>query len=131
MGTVDPDMLGCVLPTSRICDLIWEQATVQIPPHIMTADSHMADTSRMAEYDAAVTQLVDGRRGLIENIDSTLIAEEPRVMKHAPAMKAQIAAALGIQPDAVGIKATTNEAMGFIGRREGTAAMAVASVGMG
>ena len=62
------DMLGCVLPTSRICDLIWEQATVQIPPHIMTADSHMADTSRMAEYDAAVTQLVDGRRGLIENI---------------------------------------------------------------
>ena len=67
----------------------------------------------------------------IENIDSTLIAEEPRVMKHAPAMKAQIAAALGIQPDAVGIKATTNEAMGFIGRREGIAAMAVASVGMG
>lgn len=76
-------------------------------------------------------ELVRGKGGQIENIDSTLIAEEPRVMKHAPAMKAQIAAALGIEPDAVGIKATTNEAMGFIGRREGIAAMAVASVGMG
>lgn len=76
-------------------------------------------------------ELVREKGGLIENIDSTLIAEEPRVMKHAPAMKARIAAALGIQPDAVGIKATTNETMGFIGRREGIAAMAVASVGMG
>ena len=76
-------------------------------------------------------ELVTARRATINNIDATLIAEEPRVMKHAPAMKAQIAAALGIQPDAVGIKATTNEAMGFIGRREGIAAMAVASVGMG
>ena len=76
-------------------------------------------------------ELVRGKGGQIENIDSTLIAEEPRVMKHAPAMKALIAAALGIEPDAVGIKATTNEAMGFIGRREGIAAMAVASVGMG
>ena len=76
-------------------------------------------------------ELVRGKGGQIENIDSTLIAEEPRVMKHAPAMKALLAAALGIEPDAVGIKATTNEAMGFIGRREGIAAMAVASVGMG
>lgn len=66
----------------------------------------------------------------IANIDSTLIAEEPRVMKHAPAMKEQIAAALGIEPSAVGIKATTNEAMGFVGRREGIAAMAVVSVAM-
>jgi 2-C-methyl-D-erythritol 2,4-cyclodiphosphate synthase len=75
-------------------------------------------------------ELVRGKGGFIENIDSTLIAEEPRVMKHAPAMKARIAAALGIEPEAVGIKATTNESMGFIGRREGIAAMAVASVGM-
>ncbi|MBL9113883.1 MAG: 2-C-methyl-D-erythritol 2,4-cyclodiphosphate synthase [Verrucomicrobiaceae bacterium] len=64
----------------------------------------------------------------IENIDSTLIAEEPRVMKHAPAMKQQMSAALGIAPDQVGIKATTNERMGFIGRGEGIAAMAVASI---
>jgi 2-C-methyl-D-erythritol 2,4-cyclodiphosphate synthase len=75
-------------------------------------------------------ELVRAKGGHIENLDSTLIAEEPRVMKHAAAMKGKIAAALGIEPGAVGIKATTNEAMGFIGRREGIAAMAVAMVGM-
>ncbi len=69
--------------------------------------------------------------GHIENIDSTLIAEEPRIMKHAPAMKEAIGRALGIAPACVGIKATTNEAMGFIGRREGIAALATASVAMG
>jgi 2-C-methyl-D-erythritol 2,4-cyclodiphosphate synthase len=47
-------------------------------------------------------------------------------MKHAPLMKEKIGAALGIQPDQVGIKATTNERMGFVGREEGIAAMAVA-----
>jgi 2-C-methyl-D-erythritol 2,4-cyclodiphosphate synthase len=64
----------------------------------------------------------------IENIDSTLIAEEPRVMKHSPMMKERLGEALGIQPDQIGVKATTNERMGFIGRGEGIAAMAVASV---
>jgi 2-C-methyl-D-erythritol 2,4-cyclodiphosphate synthase len=62
----------------------------------------------------------------LQNIDSTLIAEAPRVMKHAPLMKEKIAAAFGITPDQVGIKATTNERMGFVGREEGIAAMAVA-----
>jgi len=66
--------------------------------------------------------------GIIENVDSTLIAEAPRVMKHAPAMKENIGAALGITADQVGVKATTNERMGFVGREEGIAAMAVASV---
>lgn len=64
----------------------------------------------------------------IENVDSTLIAEAPRVMKHAPLMKEKLAAALGIQPDQVGIKATTNERMGFVGREEGACAYAVALV---
>lgn len=68
--------------------------------------------------------------GRIENIDSTLVAEEPRVMPHAPEMKQRIAAALGIAPSEVGIKATTNETMGFVGRREGIAAFAVASVAL-
>ncbi len=62
------------------------------------------------------------------NIDSTLIAEEPKVMPHAEAMKAKLAEALGIEPGDIGIKATTNETMGFVGRSEGIAAMAVASV---
>lgn len=66
---------------------------------------------------------------VIHNVDSTLIAEAPRVMKHAPRMKENIAAALGITPGQVGVKATTNERLGFVGREEGIAAMAVACVG--
>lgn len=64
----------------------------------------------------------------IGNVDASLVAEAPRVMKHAPAMKERISSALGIQPDQVGVKATTNEKLGFIGREEGIAAMAVACV---
>ena len=64
----------------------------------------------------------------IINVDSTLIAEAPKVLPYRDAMKIHISAALGIPPERVGIKATTNEMMGFIGRKEGIAAMAVAQV---
>ena len=68
------------------------------------------------------------RNGQLINVDAMLIAETPRIAPHIPAMKKNIAAALGIATDAVGIKATTNETMGFVGRGEGMAAHAVASV---
>ena len=68
------------------------------------------------------------RSGKIVNIDATLIAQEPKIMPHVAAMKAHIATALGIPARRIGIKATTNETLGFIGRGEGIAAMAVASV---
>jgi len=62
------------------------------------------------------------------NVDSSLVAEAPKVLPHAPAMKEKIAEALGITPAEVGIKATTNETMGFVGRGEGMAAFATALV---
>ena len=68
------------------------------------------------------------RNGQLINVDAMLIAEAPKITPHIPAMKENIATALGIAADAVGVKATTNETMGFIGRREGMAAHAVASV---
>ena len=64
----------------------------------------------------------------IVNVDSTLIAEAPKLLPHRDAMRANIGKALGIAPERVGIKATTNETMGFVGRKEGIAAMAVAQV---
>ncbi len=64
----------------------------------------------------------------IVNVDSTIIAEAPKVLPHRDAMRAKIGAALGIDPKRVGIKPTTNETMGFIGRKEGIAALAVAQV---
>jgi len=64
----------------------------------------------------------------IVNVDSTLIAEAPKILPHREAMRANVGAALGISPNRVGIKATTNELMGFVGRKEGIAALAVAQV---
>ena len=68
------------------------------------------------------------RTGQLINVAAMLIAEAPKITPHIPAMKENIATALGIAADAVGIKATTNETMGFVGRGEGMAAHAVASV---
>ena len=64
----------------------------------------------------------------IINVDSTVIAEAPKILPHREAMQGHIANALGLLPKWVGIKATTNETMGFVGRKEGIAAMAVAQV---
>jgi 2-C-methyl-D-erythritol 4-phosphate cytidylyltransferase/2-C-methyl-D-erythritol 2,4-cyclodiphosphate synthase len=61
--------------------------------------------------------------------DATLLAEAPRIRPHVPAMQATIAAALGVSPDRVSVKATTSEGIGFAGRREGMAAWAVATIG--
>ena len=71
---------------------------------------------------------VKARGGRIVNIDASLMAEAPKIFPHIVAMKANIASALGVDPKKVGVKATTNERLGFIGREEGIAAMAVASV---
>jgi 2-C-methyl-D-erythritol 2,4-cyclodiphosphate synthase len=73
-------------------------------------------------------RLIGIRQGKIVNIDATLIAQQPRIYPHIEAMKINLAAALRISNKQIGIKATTNEHLGFIGREEGIAAMAVASL---
>jgi 2-C-methyl-D-erythritol 2,4-cyclodiphosphate synthase len=73
-------------------------------------------------------QLAEARRGTIVNVDASLIAQQPKLLPHIEQMKANIAVALRLKAGQVGIKATTNEHLGFIGREEGIAALAVASV---
>lgn len=73
-------------------------------------------------------QLVSEAGLRIVNVDATLVAEAPKVLPHRESMRIKIGLALGIPPERVGIKATTNETMGFVGRKEGIAAMAVAQV---
>jgi len=75
-----------------------------------------------------VARQVGFHEGHIINIDSTLIAQQPKVAPHIGAMKKHIALALNLNVKHIGIKATTNEHLGFLGREEGIAAMAVASV---
>jgi 2-C-methyl-D-erythritol 2,4-cyclodiphosphate synthase len=75
-----------------------------------------------------VGAILTARGARLMNIDSTLIAEAPKVGPHVAKMRANISKALGISCERVGVKATTNERMGFVGREEGIAAFAVASV---
>ena len=82
--------------------------------------------SRIFLQEAA--RQVTFRQGKIVNVDSTIIAQAPKIYPHLHEMKTRVAEALGINFNRVGIKATTNEKMGFIGREEGIAAMAVTSV---
>ena len=62
----------------------------------------------------------------IENIDSTIIAQRPKLMSYLPEMRANVAKALNLSVDQVSIKATTEEHLGFTGRGEGISAQAVA-----
>ena len=80
---------------------------------------------------AEAARMIALREGKIINVDATIIAQQPKLFPHIDAMKANIARALSVATKQVGIKATTNEHMGFIGREEGIAAMAVASLELG
>src|ERR1700733_5295744 len=75
-----------------------------------------------------IRKMLDERGAVLENVDVSLIAEAPKIGPHLARMKAVLGEALGITPDRVGLKATTNEKLGFAGRGEGIAAMAVAMV---
>ena len=66
----------------------------------------------------------------IENIDCTVVCEEPRISPHAAAMEKEIADALGILPEAVNVKGTSTDGLGFTGRKEGIAAMASACLSL-
>lgn len=64
----------------------------------------------------------------VVNIDVTVIAEAPKINPHVAAMRAELGRCLDLEADAVSVKATTNEGMGFVGRGEGIAAIAVAMI---
>jgi len=82
--------------------------------------------SRVFLHEAA--RLVAVRDGNLIHIDATVQAQAPKLFPHIKAMKLNIAEALQFNVQHIGVKATTNEGLGFIGREEGIAAMAVASV---
>jgi 2-C-methyl-D-erythritol 2,4-cyclodiphosphate synthase len=90
-------------------------------------DPQWAGAPSKVFLEEAVRQ-VSLRRGRIVNIDATVIAQQPKIAPYIDAMKANLADALGLAPKRIGLKATTNEHLGFIGRQEGIAALAVASV---
>ena len=91
------------------------------------SDNSIKGISSMSILQKTAQEVAD-RGGEIINVDSSLIAEEPKILAHADEMKKNISQALGLDVVKIGIKATTNERMGFVGKGEGMAAMAIASV---
>lgn len=108
-----------------ICDaLLGAAALGDIGRHFPDSDPAYAGVDSRVLL-RRVRELVDTAGWRIVNIDATLIAERPRIARHIEAMRANIAADTGLARDAVNVKGTTTERMGFTGRGEGIAAAAV------
>ena len=75
-----------------------------------------------------VAAMVEGHGGKVVNVDSTVIAEEPKLLGYRTEMRRNIAQAIRVGFDQVSVKATTHEQLGTLGRREGIAALAIATV---
>ncbi len=96
-----------------------------IGAHFPPSDERWRDADSLELLRRAVA-LAAAAGWAVGNVDVTVICEAPRLGAHVPAMRERLAAALGVAAGAVSIKAKTNEGMGWVGRGEGLAAMAVA-----
>jgi 2-C-methyl-D-erythritol 2,4-cyclodiphosphate synthase len=122
-GHSDADVL-----THAIADaLLGAVGELDIGHHFPNTDESIQGI-RSLEILRRVVEILAEKKCRIVNVDATLIAEAPKIGPYLDAMRRKVSAALGIEPARVGIKATTNERMGAIGRGEGMAVMAVASV---
>jgi 2-C-methyl-D-erythritol 2,4-cyclodiphosphate synthase len=111
-----------------ICDaVLGALGEVDIGHFFPNTDARWKNAPSKVFLEEAARQVAK-RGGKIVNVDATLIAQAPKVFPHIAAMKKNLAAALGVPEKKIGVKATTNEGLGFAGREEGIAAMAVAGV---
>lgn len=92
--------------------------------HFPPGDPKWKDASSL-DLLAHIRTRLEAARVRVVNIDAMLVAEAPKLAPHRAAMCTNVARALGIHADRVSVKATTNEQLGALGRREGLAAMAV------
>ncbi len=122
-GHSDADVL-----LHSICDALLGAAAMEdIGAHFPDTDERYRERSSLYFLER-VGQLLNHHRMTVLNIDATVITEAPRLRSYIDPMRRTIASTLGIQPSQVNIKAKTNERMGFVGRGEGMAAMAVALI---
>ncbi len=123
LGHSDADVL-----LHAVCDaLLGAVALGDIGKHFPDTDQRWkgADSKVLLK---AVVELLDERGWTVGNVDASLVLERPKIMPHVPAMQQIMAELLRVGEDAVSIKATTNERMGYVGREEGVCAYAVALV---
>ncbi len=102
-------------------------AAGDIGTHFPDTDARWKGADSIGLLRAACATVAE--RGFrVSQVDVTVLLERPRLGPHIPAMRATLAAALGLAVDDVSVKAKTNEGMGFVGRGEGIATMAVATL---
>ena len=107
--------------------LLGAAALGDIGKHFPDTDERFKGADSM-KLTAHVVGLLQERGWQINNVDVTIIAQRPKLAGFIPAMRTKVADVLGIDEDAVNVKATTTEKLGFTGRSEGIAAEAVASL---
>jgi 2-C-methyl-D-erythritol 2,4-cyclodiphosphate synthase len=123
VGHSDADVL-----THAVIDaLLGAAALGDIGQHFPDDDERFKDADSIALLRTVVVHLGEGGWE-IGNVDATVMLERPKLAPYREAIRATLAEALGLPLDAVGVKATTGERMGFVGRGEGAAAMAVATI---
>jgi 2-C-methyl-D-erythritol 2,4-cyclodiphosphate synthase len=122
-GHSDADVL-----THAVVDaLLGAAALGDIGHHFPDTDPRFAGADSLGLLRTVVADL--GERGWeIGNVDATVVLERPKLAPHRDAIRSSLAGALSLPLDAVNVKATTGERMGFVGRGEGAAALAVATI---
>lgn len=123
VGHSDADVL-----LHAICDALLGAANLRdIGYHFpnTSAEFKGADSKRLL---AEVVKLLSQKGYVVGNVDATLSLEAPKINPHIDSMQQVIAPILGVEPDCVSIKATTNEKLGYVGRGEGVNAFAVALI---
>jgi 2-C-methyl-D-erythritol 2,4-cyclodiphosphate synthase len=116
-----------VLAHAVIDALLGAAALGDIGQHFPDSDERYRDADSIELLRTVVALLAE--RGLdVAHVDTTVIMERPKLAGHRDAIRASLAAALGVEPQNVNVKASTGEGMGFVGREEGVAALAVATV---
>lgn len=122
-GHSDADVL-----THAVMDALLGAAGLgDIGEHFPDTDDRYRDADSIVLLREVVARV--GAEGFaIANIDATVMLEQPKLAPHREAIRARLAQALGLELRSVGIKATTGEGLGFVGRKEGAAALAVATL---
>jgi 2-C-methyl-D-erythritol 2,4-cyclodiphosphate synthase len=95
--------------------------------HFPDTDERWRDADSIELLGAVMQMLVDAGLRVV-NIDTTVILERPKLAEHRQAIRERLAAALALPPERVNVKATTGEGIGFVGRGEGAAALALATL---
>jgi len=122
-GHSDADVL-----THAIIDALLGAAALEdIGAHWPDTDPANAGVASLGLLRETVT-LLAGRGMAPGNVDATVVIERPRLAPHRDAIRGSLAEALGLDAGRVGVKATRGEGLGFVGREEGVAALAVATV---